>query len=834
MKTTTPMFRKRILRMGIYTLVCIVLWTVVSATAQEHTFRLGKILRNEENSAVVAISVFGTFREEDIISIYTNNVFVKSKVIRQEEVGDAEQEVVIPDISTDIFSEGENTITAKVERRGVVVMEAAPLLLKVQSTPERPLVVVESQGDAYRIKASVQLQEGDIIRFFLNEAVIEEREVTEEEITNELAVSELITREQLTVGRNSNGAAIRRGSTEGDQGSGEVIEIEENIEEEKEEDMEEVPVSETPADKGISLLSCPVYSHKQTIRRADADDRAYFGRTMSMNNNVLLVSAGDYKTSVYGYAGTEWNLEGSIPETRYSKTKISQTAVAVDTDSLLIGVPNTNYHGFASGSVHRYRRVLGGWQYLDSLVPETLTAYSSFGGSIAVSDLFIIVGTSERNFSGSLYVFPRTGFRLFSPVQLIPSDSARNQHFGHSISVEGATIAVGAPGDQRDGAVYIYRHMGTAWKMEKIPAPPEVKGTFGKQILLKDGMLFITAERQSDTGMVYIYTFNGSTWQLVQTLSPPDDVPMRDFGAALAGARGVLVIGAPDSDSSVGRRTGAVYIYTNRNGSWQFDQEVVSQAVKSGDRFGAAVVFDGMQLAVAATHDDQVDLDAGAIYIYQVAPGVCAEETEVIVPEVYVPVTGNVVDLLTERRNILKLLIERTKMLLEQLTMHLRQDQEKIIKKQERIVLYDETVVPSDAQRRAAELRGIVGPGIPKKVETEIIIDAVPPPANTEVRSRGEVIGETRNDLGVVVPVETKVLSPGDTHDDIYRLQVFLNENGYTIAHEGPGSPGNESPVFGPATERALKIFQLINGIPVTGNLDKATRDIILTYVSSF
>ena len=88
--------------------------------------------------------------------------------------------------------------------------------------------------------------------------------------------------------------------------------------------------------------------------------------------------------------------------------------------------------------------------------------------------------------------------------------------------------------------------------------------------------------------------------------------------------------------------------------------------------------------------------------------------------------------------------------------------------------------------------------------------------------------------MGTVVPVSNKNLRLGDVDEDVYRLQVFLNNNGYRVASEGAGSAGNETSVFNEATDRALRWFQLVEGIPVTGVLDKKTRDVILTHITTF
>jgi hypothetical protein len=74
----------------------------------------------------------------------------------------------------------------------------------------------------------------------------------------------------------------------------------------------------------------------------------------------------------------------------------------------------------------------------------------------------------------------------------------------------------------------------------------------------------------------------------------------------------------------------------------------------------------------------------------------------------------------------------------------------------------------------------------------------------------------------------------GVTHPNVKILQQFLNRNGFTVATKGAGSPGFETTYFGPATTRAVILFQReYNIYPVAGYVGPLTRAKINAMISS-
>lgn len=119
----------------------------------------------------------------------------------------------------------------------------------------------------------------------------------------------------------------------------------------------------------------------------------------------------------------------------------------------------------------------------------------------------------------------------------------------------------------------------------------------------------------------------------------------------------------------------------------------------------------------------------------------------------------------------------------------------------------------------------------------------------TEVSSSGSSGGSRRNggtrvptfilptSVSVTSPASTGVfvrdLDVGSVGEDVRALQRYLNANGYTIAYQGPGSIGNETLMFGYATQYALARFQKDRGLsPAVGYFGPKTRAVIMGQAS--
>lgn len=69
------------------------------------------------------------------------------------------------------------------------------------------------------------------------------------------------------------------------------------------------------------------------------------------------------------------------------------------------------------------------------------------------------------------------------------------------------------------------------------------------------------------------------------------------------------------------------------------------------------------------------------------------------------------------------------------------------------------------------------------------------------------------------------LLKKRSKNKEVKVLQQYLNQNGFILTQTGPGSPGKETEIFGPATEKAVKRWQKSNGLKDDGVVGPLTRN---------
>ena len=210
--------------------------------------------------------------------------------------------------------------------------------------------------------------------------------------------------------------------------------------------------------------------------------------------------------------------------------------------------------------------------------------------------------------------------------KLLPSDGKTEDYFGYSVAVDGTTALVGAyKADinlhEDAGAAYVYTKVGSGWQQQAklIVTPAFSNDTLGGKVALKNRIAILGIRNRDDAaedaGAVVAFEYKESNWSQQQILTATDAKKGDAFGQSIGLTEQFLVIGAPRSDSPL-EDTGAVYVYSRSQDSWQFQSKLTADDGMAGDLFGISVAVDGNTILVGADLNDEKAENAGAVYVF--------------------------------------------------------------------------------------------------------------------------------------------------------------------------------------------------------------------------
>jgi hypothetical protein len=306
-------------------------------------------------------------------------------------------------------------------------------------------------------------------------------------------------------------------------------------------------------------------------------------------------------------------------------------SVSCDNDTLVVGVPDDNAAGTASGSVYVYTRTGTGWQEQAKITgptpngtwPGTPATYRLFGEAVSVSGSTLVIGVpiDGADTSGAAYVYVRRNGRWTLQAKLTPSDSAIGQEFGNAVAIDGNAIVVGAFSDSavehNGGAAYVFTRKSNTWveRAKLTPSDVNAYAFFGSSVAIS-GLNVVVGAPTFEAAYVFAPQKNG--WSQLARLTAFDELEgdFSGFGACVAIDGNTAVIGAPEEGMNA-VRAGAVYTFT-LNGHTVLKQKLTASDANSNDTFGACVAISGNSIAVGAPFHGAND---GAVYVFNRAGG---------------------------------------------------------------------------------------------------------------------------------------------------------------------------------------------------------------------
>ncbi|MEH0696695.1 hypothetical protein [Vibrio owensii] len=419
-----------------------------------------------------------------------------------------------------------------------------------------------------------------------------------------------------------------------------------------------------------AALSGTVYVYRKTnsiwnevayLKAPNADDKDEFGYAIALSGdgNTLAVSTINEASSatgidgnqldnlapasgaVYLYVnnGSSWQSQAYIKASNSNLVDSFGFSVSLDADgtTLLVGAPGesssaqsingdeTDNTGSLSGAAYVFELQNNQWAQTAYLKSTNSDKLDSFGYDVALSEdgLTAVVGSpgedsnatsvngnemdNSSDNSGAAYVFVHNGTTWTQDSYLKASSSDSEDQFGHSVDVnsDGTVIAIGAFNEASDS---------------------EINGNESDN-------------SASGAGAAYLFYKSQAGWQQEDYIKAVNSDASDHFGSdvQLSSNGKALVVGTPNEASSSqgldgdvqlndASTAGAVYLFTDVEGTWQQTEYIKSRNTDAGDGFGGAIAIsgDGNTLIVGAKDEasdgsdfnDNSSSGSGAAYIY--------------------------------------------------------------------------------------------------------------------------------------------------------------------------------------------------------------------------
>ncbi len=205
------------------------------------------------------------------------------------------------------------------------------------------------------------------------------------------------------------------------------------------------------------------------------DEAAYdlFGWSMDSSGDLLLVgsmrhdgSASDAGAAyLFANSGATWTQEAKLVASDAEGSDFFGYSVSLDGQFAVIGAQGEDEAGSEAGAAYVFASSNGSWIEEQKLLASDTASFDSFGGDVALSGDFAIIGArgddDDGASSGSSYVFHRDGGTWFEHDKLLASDAAAGAQFGNSVAINGYHLLANARADAEAGsyagAVYSLR-----------------------------------------------------------------------------------------------------------------------------------------------------------------------------------------------------------------------------------------------------------------------------------------------------------------------------------------------------------------------------------------
>jgi Flp pilus assembly pilin Flp len=359
---------------------------------------------------------------------------------------------------------------------------------------------------------------------------------------------------------------------------------------------------------------------------SDAEANATFGTAVAMDGDTLLAGApgdGGSIGAVYVYVrqGGLWSEQQKLTAADGTAGDAFGYSVSLEGDTALVGAFAKSVGAHQTGAAYVFTRSGATWSQQARLTASDAAMETYFGTSVSLSGGSALIGAYYEAGSGGAYVFTGGGASWTEQAIILPSDGEVNDHFGSAVALDGDTAVITSPADDDtadySGSAYVYTRSGLVWtERAKLHASdPAASAAFGYSVAMDGGTILVGCYGAGGyEGAGYVFTGSGASWPLQARLSADDAVAgdLLGFSVALDGNR--ALIGALGKGTAA-MGAGGVYAFTRSGSTWTQHPPIYAGDASENQGFGYAVAVSGSRGVTGAIGDGDGGELAGAGYV---------------------------------------------------------------------------------------------------------------------------------------------------------------------------------------------------------------------------
>jgi len=279
----------------------------------------------------------------------------------------------------------------------------------------------------------------------------------------------------------------------------------------------------------IFTRSVNVWSQQQKIVGVDTSGNDQFGYSVAIDGDTVIVgaiyedSSGNDAGAAYIFTRSEnvWSHQQKIVGNDTSGNDFFGNSVAIDGDTVIVGAATEDSSGYNAGAAYIFTRTGIKWTQQAKIVGVDTSGNDLFGYSVAIDGYTVIVGAvsedSSGDYAGAAYIFTRTGSTWKQQQKIVGNDTSGNDQFGYSVAIDGDTVIVGAriedSSGNNAGAAYIFTRSVNVWSQQQKIVGEDTKeyDYFGTSVAIDGDTVIVGRVNVGfsviDAGAAYIFTY---------------------------------------------------------------------------------------------------------------------------------------------------------------------------------------------------------------------------------------------------------------------------------------------------------------------------------------